>query len=474
MNMIKKTVAATLAKSSKKAIKRPVYRYQPLMVKVGTVSVVGRNVKQCVALTKCAKLLGDSTPTQIRSDVMSVYTGASNTITAVKSAKDLAEATPPKIKCFGVSVSAGTVEKALGLLTVAAILYLGVKVVTPMMKKKISSSPSQDGEDEEETFVPQEQTVDEIRNESTLENYDDGQLVGKILFKGDRAIVFSQFGIGKTVMTMGMALDIAHGHISKIVPDNDSNHSPQTVFYYDGENDAEDYTNIFGNHAIGTKNLHIIRKFYFRDVKEWLKDVRKKLKGVRGDATVILDNISCILSTFNANIIRELFLRDFTKIQSDFAPSKVTFIVVAHTNKEKELMGSNNQNNFATSILKLSKRDNDYLQLEIVKNRKYGDMQGKSFLLAKRETDDGFKYDEFVRELDSSEVSHNSDDELESEKPCTCKADRIPDEVKQKMKDWYQKGVDGHGLGAIAKKFPEYNLKPMEVKRILESLGVEF
>ena len=343
-----------------------------------------------------------------------------------------------------------------------------------MIKKKISSSPSHDGENEEEAFVPQEQTVDEIRNESTLENYDDGQLVGKILFKGDRAIVFSQFGIGKTVMTMGMALDIAHGRISKIVPDNDSNHSPQTVFYYDGENDAEDYTNIFGNHAIGTKNLHIIRKFYFRDVKEWLKDVRKKLKGVRSDATVILDNISCILSTFNANIIRELFLRDFTKIQSDFAPSKITFIVVAHTNKEKELMGSNNQNNFATSILKLSKRDNDYLQLEIVKNRKYGDMQGKSFLLAKRETDDGFKYDEFVRELDSSEVSHNSDDELEPEKPCTCKADKIPDGVKQEMKDWYQKGVDGHGLGAIAKKFPEYNLKPMEVKRILESLGVEF
>ena len=42
MNMIKKTVAATLAKSSKKAIKRPVYRYQPLMVKVGTVSLSPR------------------------------------------------------------------------------------------------------------------------------------------------------------------------------------------------------------------------------------------------------------------------------------------------------------------------------------------------------------------------------------------------------------------------------------------------
>ena len=98
--MKKEIVKATLTKSSKKAIKRPVYRYQPLMVQVGTVSIVGRNVKQCVALTKCAKHLSDSIPTQIRSDVMSVYTGASNTMTAVKSAKELAEARPPKIKCF--------------------------------------------------------------------------------------------------------------------------------------------------------------------------------------------------------------------------------------------------------------------------------------------------------------------------------------------------------------------------------------
>jgi len=342
---------------------------------------------------------------------------------------------------------------------------------TVPLPDNINDSPEQD----EEEFLPQEQTVDQIRNESTLSNYDDGQLVGKYIYKGDKAIIFSHFGSGKTVMTMGMAVDIANGRISKIVPEDNGIHSPQTVFYYDGENDPEDYVKIYGSHAVDTDNLHIIRKFYFRDVKAWLKDVREKLKYVHGDVTVVLDNISCIVSSFNANIIRELFLRDFTKIQRDFAPHKVTFIVVAHTNKEKELMGSNNQNNFATTVLKLSKRDDDYLQLEIIKNRKYGDMQGKSFLLAKRETDDGFKYDEYVRELESSEVSHDPNDNQESEKPSTCKkADRIPDEIKQEMKDWYQKGVDGHGLGAIAKKYPEYDLKPMEVKRILESMGVEF
>lgn len=42
------------------------------------------------------------------------------------------------------------------------------------------------------------------------------------------------------------------------------------------------------------------------------------------------------------------------------------------------------------------------------------------------------------------------------------------------MKGWYQKGVYGHGLEATAKKYSEYDLKPMEVKRILESLGVKF
>ena len=466
-------ITTALTKGAKEVVKRHGTSRIPLRVTVGRVSVTAATVNQCKALTKFAKTLSESTPVTIKADTMSINAGARGSASAVKSAKDLAEATPPKIKCFGVSVSAGTVEKTLALLAVAAIIYASVKIVPPLIKKKVSPSPNLDG-DEEEVLAPQEQTVDQIRKESTLAKYDDGQLVGKYIYKGDKAIIFSHFGSGKTVMTMGMAVDIANGRISKIVPEDNGIHSPQTVFYYDGENDTEDYVKIYGSHAVDTDNLHIIRKFYFRDVKAWLKDVREKLKYVHGDVTVILDNICCILSSFNANNIRELFLRDFTKIQRDFAPHKVTFIVVAHTNKEKELMGSNNQNNFATTVLKLSKRDDDYLQLEIIKNRKYGDMQGKSILLAKRETDDGFKYDEYVRELESSEVSHDPDDNQEFEKLCTCKADRIPDEVKQKMKDWYQKGVDGHGLGAIAKKFPEYNLKPMEVKRILESLGVEF
>lgn len=471
--MKKEIVKATITKSSKKAIKRPVYRYQPLMVQVGTVSIVGRNVKQCVALTKCAKHLSDSIPTQIRSDVMSVYTGASNTMTAVKSAKELAEATPPKIKCFGVSVSAGTVKKTLALLVVGAMIYAGIKFAPPLIKKKVSPSPNLDcDKDEEESFVPQEQTIDEIRSESTLKKYDDGQLVGKIIYKGDKVIIFSPPGSGKTVMAMQLAFDIAHGRISKIVPCDAGVHSPQTVFYYDGENDAEDYVNNCGVHNVDTEYLHVFRKFYFPDAETWLKDVREKLQDVKGDTTVVLDNTSCIMSTFNANVIRKLFLRDFTKIQCDFEPYKVTFIVVAHTNKDNELMGSNHQSNFATSILKLSKQNEHDLRLDIIKDRKYVEMQGKAFLLTHRKTEDGYKYDEYVRSLSPQEMIRRESGAT-SEKQHTSKADMVPINVKQEMKKCYQKGVDGHGLEAIAKKYPEYGLKPQEVKRILESLGVE-
>lgn len=422
-------------------------------------------------LTECAKRLSESTPNRIRIDGVSVYTGASNTTAAVESAKELAKATPLSVKFMGVSGRAGTAKGLIAVVAAGACIYLAHKYgpkgwewiknkfTKPSSDLKNGNNPVGGGE-----MQPKDQSVNEIRNERTITNYDDGQLVGKLIYMGDKAVIFSEYGTGKTVLTMGIALDIAHGRVSKIVPCDNGIHKPQTVFYYDGESDPEDYVNIFGDHEIDTENLHVIRKFYFKDPNAWLNDVRKNLKDVPGDATVILDNISCIVSTFNPNTIRELFLRDFTMIQNDFAPRKVTFIVVAHTNKQKELMGSNNQNNFATSVLKLVKQGDDYLRLEVIKNRKYGDMKGKFYLLAKRVvTDTGFKYDEYV-----------DDSVLTNDGKKNSKADNIPPEIVQKMKEFYQKGVPGHGYQSVIKEFhldTEYGIKDStEVCRILESL----
>lgn len=92
--MPKKNKNAKEAKNSNLVAKKEAFRMReeqfmrPLVVKVGDVSVTGRNVKQCMEPTECAKRLGESTPNQIRIDGVSVYTGASNTTGAVESGKE--------------------------------------------------------------------------------------------------------------------------------------------------------------------------------------------------------------------------------------------------------------------------------------------------------------------------------------------------------------------------------------------------
>ena len=329
------------------------------------------------------------------------------------------------------------------------------KNVTHLTKEEVEN-------DDNDNILPKDKTIDEMRNNRSFENYDDGQLIGKLIYNGDKVIIFSEAGVGKTVFTLGIALDIAHGRVSKVAPSDDGVHSPQTVLYYDGENDSDDYDKIFGTYPIDTDYLHILEDFYFENPKAWLKDVRDRLKETEGNVTVVLDNISCLTSSYSGDQIRKLFIKELNEIQKEFSPRKITFIIVAHTNKDKELMGSNNQNNFATAILKLSEEGEDYLRLTVMKNRKYGDMRHKSFLLAKRETEDGFKYDEYVEDFVPSDGRKK-----------TSKADNIPPEIIQEIKEFHQKGVHGRGYQSVIKKFhldTKYGIKDSnEVSRIIES-----
>lgn len=357
-----------------------------------------------------------------------------------------------------------SLKAAILLGIVSGALEIKDYIVKPKLQKKnvthVTKEEVENGEDE--NILPEDKTINEMRNNRSFENYDDGQLIGKFIYNGDKVIIFSETGVGKTVFTLGIALDIAHGRVSKVAPNDDGVHSPQTVLYYDGENDSDDYDKIFGTYPIDTDYIHILEGFYFENPKAWLKDVRDRLKETEGNVTVVLDNISCLTSSYSGDQIRKLFIKELNKIQKEFSPRKITFIVVAHTNKDKELMGSNNQNNFATTILKLSENGKDHLRLTVMKDRKYGEMKGKSFLLAKRETEDGFKYDEYVEDSVPSD-----------ERKKTSKADNIPPEIIREIKKFYQKGVPGHGYQAVIKKYhldTEYGINDSkEVSRIIES-----
>lgn len=82
----------------------------------------------------------------------------------------------------------------------------------------------------------------------------------------------------------------------------------------------------------------------------------------------------------------------------------LTFIVIAHTNKQFVLAGSSNLSNFASTVIGLDEEDDDHVKMTIDKDRKYGEMRHKAFRLLRKETADGNKYFENTGLITDEEI----------------------------------------------------------------------
>lgn len=309
--------------------------------------------------------------------------------------------------------------------------------------------------DAEEIIQPVIELASDIRDRAVASqpDYDAGQLIGKLLYAGDQAIIYGEHGAGKSVLSMQIASDISEGKVSLLYPEDNGTHFPRAVLYYDAEMDDQDYQKLFGEKDISyLSNLKIIHHFFFNDVYEWLEDVKKRIASCSGDVIVVIDNLTSVTNTQNADVIRKLFLNHFQSIQDEAAKRGVciTFVVVAHTNKQKSLAGTSNLTNFATTVLGLEKHDDKHIRLRVDKMRKYGEIQGKTFLLEKKQTADGYKYDELVKEIGGNEAQASPESE-ESTKPEW--KGKLSLEVTRKMKEFYKPGLTGHGYGPTAKEF---------------------
>lgn len=391
-----------------------------------------------------------------------------------------------RISKSGIFIGKRVTPKRIALLTASVVgVCYGGKLLYKYLDKKISGSTQNSIKDiaaEPLVSKPVNQSLEEIRNkakEGHNDNYDADQLIGEFLYKGDRAIVYSPYGVGKSVFCFQMAIDISEGKVSLIAPHDNGVHSPQRVIYYDGEMDDTDIWKIVGSRDLSTLSNFTRRSGgYYKNIEQWLYDVKDVIKNTPGDITIFLDNITSVCSTINAENIRELFLLHLKSIQDEQKKldRAITFVVVAHTNKQQVLAGSNNLGNFASVVLGLYKKDSTQIILKVDKCRKYGDNQGKQYLLEKKQTSEGYKFDENIGEYkgETKESDSSEDTPPRTTKPAWDGKLSLEDTIA--MKAFYQKNVDGHGLQPTAEKFglPDHKAVKREFERLekyLEATG---
>lgn len=273
-------------------------------------------------------------------------------------------------------------------------------------KKLTSSSNERENDKEDAQPSPQVQKATDIRGAYT--DPSEGQLLGEFIYKGDTVIWYGTPGSGKTSAALQMAIDLSLGNRSKLTPDeHDSGlHNPAHIIYYDMEMDDNDYDIFFGTFDRSKlSNIDFYRSAFFDNPELFVNDVEKRLLACNGDTVVFVDNASCIKILQNPDGIRQLFLRDFKRMKTDCENRgfTVTFVVIAHTNKEQKIHGSSNLANFCSTMLKMERVPNkDCSILHVEKNRKYGDIQDKKFMLTFG-TIDGHKGFVNVGEIKQSE-----------------------------------------------------------------------
>ena len=248
-----------------------------------------------------------------------------------------------------------------------------------VLYKKFTSHSEKGCNKDEPIITPQVQKATDIKGDYA--DPSEGQLLGELIYRGDTVILYGTPGSGKTSAALQMAIDLSLGNPSKLTPPECDGglHNPVHIIYYDMEMDDNDYGLFFGLFERSRlSNIDFCRGVFFQNSDSFVKDVERKIKNCNDDTVVFIDNASCIGISLNPDGIRKLFLKDFKRMKLDCERRgfTVTFVVITHTNKEKNIYGSSNLANFCSTMLKMERVPNeDRMILHVEKNRKYGAKQ---------------------------------------------------------------------------------------------------
>ena len=292
---------------------------------------------------------------------------------------------------IGKNVSLGKIMACAGGI---AIIYVSGKLVYKLITDKAQDNSNLSSGDKEqqkkdaevkewiskklglfEATSPTESKLGE--GERTEVKY----LIDKLVKAGDRLVLASPAGQGKSILATQLGIAIARGVSPEFLPQDTKVCAPQKVILYDGELDDNDISCRYGGNPELSDVIRISGK-RFSTVFYFLKDIYERATKESSDLTIILDNLSVYIQDGKPEEAKTLF-NGLDSIQGEVSRSghNLTFIIVSHTTKDtngipdlKNIAGSVYITRFAKSVMTLTKED-DVVILTDTK-RRYDKNQG--------------------------------------------------------------------------------------------------
>ena len=206
-------------------------------------------------------------------------------------------------------------------------------------------------------------------------------LIGEEIYAGERVVISSETGVGKSILTTQLMIGLASGKPSGILPE-EKEQPPMKVLLVDSEMDNDDWQLRYGKKSDFPGNL-VRMEGNFNDPVELVDNVEETINNWTGDMALCIDNITNLFNTTSPNQARIFSnkLRDLQKRYEERSGCRMTIFVVTHDKKAvsgkpiNNIMGSKNLTNFATKVLKLKKGKGAERTLLFPKSRKSDDTE---------------------------------------------------------------------------------------------------
>lgn len=286
-------------------------------------------------------------------------------------------------------------------------------------------------------------------------------LVGTLFKRGDRAVVVSSPGVGKSILCWQTGIAISEGRCVEYLPSCSDHADPQKVFIYDGELDDDDVLQRYGQRKY-SENLVRYAASKFRTVFYLLKHIYDQAISLDEDATFILDNLYALMPTMSNEDTRK-FLDGLDIIQRKAFNKghRITIILVTHTVKDfvgiprlKDVAGPAHISRFAKSELSLVALPGYSNRVAVITNKKRYSNQKDAYIMGLKHAD--YLHFEYVKTVSNEYIDSlfrrrvQDDDNTDKETESDVEMDDLNPQMQELRNQGYSDRKIGEMMGVSA------------------------